>query len=129
MINRVILVGNLGDDPKLNTVGESKVVKISIATSESYKNRSGEKVTETEWHRVEFWNRQAEVIEQYFKKGDAIYIEGKIKTRSYDDKDGIKRYTTEIKGSSFSFMPSGSPSTKIESDNTNEPSQSGDIPF
>jgi len=97
MINKVILLGNVGKDPEVKYFdNESSVANFSLATSETYTNKNGEKVTNTEWHNVQAWRGLAKVVEKYVRKGDLIYIEGRIKTRSYDDKDGNKKYVTEI---------------------------------
>lgn len=96
-INKVILVGNLGKDPEVRYLeGGTAVANFPLATSESYKDRSGNRVDQTEWHNIVVWRGLAEVAEKYLKKGNQVYIEGKIRTRSWDDKDGNKRYTTEI---------------------------------
>lgn len=95
-INKVILLGRLGKDPEAKTInGDLKVVNFSIATSESWNDKSGNKQEKTEWHRCQAWRGLADVIEKYVKKGDLIYVEGKITTRSWD-KDGVKQYATEI---------------------------------
>ena len=95
--NRVQLIGHLGGDPEVkNTEGGKKLVKVSIATNEIYKNNSGEKVTETNWHNLIAWGKVAEIAEKYLKKGSEIAVEGRLTTRNYDDKDGIKRYFTEV---------------------------------
>ena len=95
--NKVQLIGNLGDNPKITTLDSGKkIANISLATNEVFKNDNGEKVTKTEWHNLTAWNKTAEIIEKYLKKGSQIAIEGKLTTRSYEDKDGIKRYFTEI---------------------------------
>ena len=95
-INKVILVGNVGQDPAITNLDNGvKLANFSIATSESYKNKEGEKVTQTEWHKVVVWRGLAEVVEKYVKKGMQVYIEGKMKTRSWE-KDGITHYITEI---------------------------------
>ena len=97
MKNSVQLVGNVGQDPEIkNLEGGKKVANFSIATNESYKNDKGEKVDQTEWHRVSAWGKTAEIIEKYVSKGKEIAIEGKLTHRSYDDKDGVKRYITEV---------------------------------
>lgn len=96
MINKVILVGNVGSDPEVKEVGGDKVASLSLATSESYKDKQGEKKTLTEWHRLIAWRGLAEVIEKYVHKGSQLYVEGKIRNRSYDDANGVKRYVTEI---------------------------------
>jgi single-strand DNA-binding protein len=96
-VNRVILIGNLGKDPEIRSLeGGVKVANFSLATTESYKGKNGEKVDQTEWHNVVLWRGLAEVAENYLKKGNTIYVEGKIRTRDWTDKDGNKRYTTEI---------------------------------
>jgi len=97
-INKVILVGNLGQDPELRYTGSGTAVcNLRLATNESYKDSSGEWVERTEWHSVVAWARLAEICNEYLKKGSQIYIEGSLQTRNYEDKDGITRYTTEIK--------------------------------
>jgi single-strand DNA-binding protein len=96
-VNKVILVGNVGKDPEVRYLDNNlPICKMSLATSEVYKNKAGEKVTTTEWHNVILWRGLAEVAEKYVKKGSQVYIEGRLRTRSYDDKDKVKRYTTEI---------------------------------
>ena len=98
-INKVILVGNLGDDPRVNTTQNgSKVVNLSIATTDTWKDKvSGERKDRTEWHRVVIFNSQlADVAERFLRKGSKVYIEGQLQTRSWDDNNGQKRYTTEI---------------------------------
>ncbi len=97
-INKVILVGNLGSDPEVRyTPSGTAVANFNIATNESYKNRDGEMVDKTEWHRIVVWDRLAEICGEYLKKGSQVYIEGSLQTRSYEDKDGVTKYTTEIK--------------------------------
>jgi single-strand DNA-binding protein len=95
-INKVILVGHLGKDPEIRSL-ESGVKKasFSLATSESYKNKDGQTIEQTEWHNIVAWRGLADIIERYLKKGNMVYIEGKIKSRSYE-KDGVKKYITEI---------------------------------
>ncbi len=96
-VNKVILVGNVGKDPEVRYLENgTAVTTISLATSEVYTNKSGEKVTNTEWHNVVLWRGLAEIAQKYVKKGSQIYIEGRLRTRSWDDKDGNKKYTTEI---------------------------------
>ena len=95
--NKVQLIGNVGNDPEM-TIMESgkKVIRFSLATNENYKNAKGEKVQSTDWHNMVAWNKTAEIIEQYATKGKQIAIEGKLTSRSYDSKEGEKRYTTEV---------------------------------
>ena len=95
--NRVQLIGNVGNNPEVrNLESGSKLVRVSLATNESYRNKEGERVTQTEWHNVVAWNKTAEIIESYVVKGQEIGVDGKLTTRSWEDKDGIKRYTTEV---------------------------------
>jgi single-strand DNA-binding protein len=97
MKNKVQLIGNVGNDPEIKTFdGGKKVVNFTLATNESYKNDKGEKVEQTEWHRVSAWGNVADIIEKYVTKGKEIAIEGKLTHRSYDDKNGEKRYITEV---------------------------------
>jgi single-strand DNA-binding protein len=97
MRNTVQLVGNLGQDPEIrNLEGGKKVASFSIATSDSYKNEKGEKVEQTEWHRIVAWGNSAEIIEKFVTKGNQVGIVGKLTHRTYDDKDGIKRNITEV---------------------------------
>ena len=95
--NKVQLIGNLGNDPEVITLESGKkLAKISIATNDSYKNAEGEKVTDTQWHNVVAWNKTAEIMEKYLQKGNEVAIEGKLTSRSYEDKDGVKKFVTEI---------------------------------
>lgn len=104
-VNKVILVGNLGKDPEIRTLENGRsVTTFSLATSETYKNKAGEKVTNTEWHNIVLWTPLAEIAEKFLKKGNQVYIEGKITNRSYDDKDGNKRYITEIVGQNMTLL-------------------------
>jgi single-strand DNA-binding protein len=96
-INKVILVGNLGKDPEIRHLeGGISVAKFPLATSEVYKNKDGNRVETTEWHNVVMWRGLADSAEKILKKGSLVFVEGKIRTRSYDDKEGNKRYITEI---------------------------------
>lgn len=95
--NKVQLIGNLGMNPEIKNLDSGKkLAKFSIATNESYKNAKGEKIEETQWHNLVAWGKTAEIIEKYLKKGSEIAVEGKLVNRNYDDKDGNKRYVTEI---------------------------------
>jgi len=100
MINKVILVGNVGQDPEVRYTGDAtngaKVASLRLATSERYRDRNGNLQEHTEWHSVVAWRNTADVIEKYVKKGTQLYIEGRLRTRSWDDQNGNKRYTTEI---------------------------------
>lgn len=104
-INKAILIGNLGKDPEIRTMESGrKMASFPLATTETYKDKNGERVDQTEWHNVVFWGPVAEIIERYLKKGSQVYIEGKIRTRSYDDKDGNKKYITEIVGDKMTML-------------------------
>ena len=95
--NKVQLIGNLGNAPEIITLDSGKkLAKFSIATNDSYKNAQGEKVQDTQWHNIVAWNKTAEIVEKYLDKGKEVAIEGKLTTRSYDDKDGKKHYITEV---------------------------------
>lgn len=104
-VNKVILVGNLGKDPEVRHMDSGRAVaNFSLATSETYKNKDGERVTHTEWHNCVVWSPLAEIVEKYTKKGSQIYLEGKLATRSWEDKEGNKRYTTEIVGREITLL-------------------------
>lgn len=95
--NRVQLIGNLGTEPEIITLESGKkLAKFSIATNETYKNAQGEKVTDTQWHNVIAWNKTAEIIEKYVQKGNEIAVDGKLTSRSYETKEGEKKYITEV---------------------------------
>ena len=98
-VNKVILVGNLGRDAELRyTPGGSPVATINLATTEIWNDKAGQRQEKTEWHRVVLWGKTAESLNEYLTKGKQIYVEGRLQTRQWDDKDGNKRYTTEIRG-------------------------------
>jgi single-strand DNA-binding protein len=104
-MNKALLTGHLGKDPEVRHIDGGRIVaNFSLATSESFKNKNGEKVTNTEWHNIVVWNKLAEICEKYLKKGSHILIEGSIKTRSYDDKEGKKRYVTEIYATNMEML-------------------------
>jgi single-strand DNA-binding protein len=106
-LNKVILIGNLGKDPEVRTFEDgTKVANFSLATTESYKNKDGNKVEQTEWHRIALWRGLADVAEKYLRKGKSIYVEGKITTRKYTDKDGVERSITEIIGDNMIMLGS-----------------------
>ncbi len=116
-VNKVILVGNLGKDPEVRYLeGGIAVAKFPLATSESYKGKDGQKVEQTEWHNVVLWRGLAEIAEKYLHKGNSVFIEGKIRTRSWEDKEGNKRYATEIVGDNMTML-----SKKSDEQSTNEP--------
>jgi len=96
-VNRVILVGNLGRDPETRYMPNGEAVtNFSIATTETWKDKSGEKKEATEWHRITMYRKLAEIAAEYLKKGSSVYIEGKLQTRKWTDKDGVEKYTTEV---------------------------------
>jgi single-strand DNA-binding protein len=138
-LNKVMLIGNLGKDPEVRyTAGGSAVASFSLATSEKFKNKAGEWEERTEWHNITLWGRQAEVAGEYLSKGKTVYIEGRLQTRKWQDRDGNTRYTTEIvgdtmkmlsprgdggRGGDSSFEPSGGGNYE------EPPFQDDDIPF
>lgn len=104
-VNKVILMGNLGRDPEVRYLPSGDpVANITIATSSRYKGKTGEMVEETEWHRVTFFGRLAEIASQYLKKGRPVYVEGRIKTRKYTDKDGVEKFATDIIASEMQLL-------------------------
>jgi single-strand DNA-binding protein len=104
-VNKAILIGFVGSDPEVKYLDNgTPVANFRIATSESYTNRGGEKVTQTEWHSIVLWRGLAEITEKYIRKGSQVYIEGRIRTRTWDDRDGNKRYTTEIVADTMQMM-------------------------
>ena len=104
-VNKAILVGNLGRDPELrHTPNGQAVVNFTLATSETWTDKSGERQERTEWHRIVVWGKTAEMCNQYLSKGRTVYVEGRIQTREWEDKDGNKRYTTEINASTVNFI-------------------------
>lgn len=104
-VNKAILVGNLGRDPELRyTQNGQAVVNFTLATSENWTDKSGEKVERTEWHRVVVWGKLGELCAQYLSKGRTVYVEGRIQTREWEDKDGNKRHTTEINAQTVQFL-------------------------
>lgn len=106
-LNKVMLIGRLGADPDLKyTPAGAAVLTLSLATNTSWKDQEGKAQEKTEWHRVIAWRKLAEIIGQYAKKGSRIYVEGKVMTRSWTDKDGTKRYTTEIQAESIQLLDS-----------------------
>ena len=99
--NRVQLIGNLGADPKVSKFDKNEKVELSLATNESYTNKAGEKIEETQWHRIVGWGKQAEIAEKYLKKGSKLAVDGKLVHRSYEDGDGTTKYVTEVKMEEF----------------------------
>lgn len=139
-INKVILIGNLGKDPEIRSLDNGvKVASFSLATTESFKNKEGQKIDQTEWHNIVMWRGLAEIAEKFLKKGSQIYLEGKIRTRSWDDKEGNKRYTTEIIADTFTMLgakredsssPAAAPnSNHVEPTAPITPQPDDDLPF
>ncbi len=133
-VNKVILLGNLGRDPEIRALESGvKVANFTLATTEYFKNKDGERGERTEWHRVVLWRRNAELAEQYLNKGSQVYVEGRLETREWEDKDGIKRYTTEVVGQIINFL--GGKPTEEKKDptpteaNTPPPNEEDDLPF
>ncbi len=118
-VNKVILIGNLGKDPEVRHLDNGRAVaNFSMATSEVYTNKSGERVTNTEWHNIVMWTPLAELAEKYLKKGNQLYVEGKLQTRTYDDKDGNRKYMTEVVVSTMNFLGSRGDSNDNGGSNT-----------
>lgn len=103
-MNKVILIGRVGQEPESKKVGDSTVTKFSLATSEKYNNKAGEKVEDTTWHNIEIWGKLADIADQYVKKGDKIMVEGKLKIEQYEDKDGVKKSTAKIRVESMEML-------------------------
>ncbi|HPH84655.1 MAG TPA: single-stranded DNA-binding protein [Ferruginibacter sp.] len=104
-VNRVMLIGNLGKDPDMQFLeGNIAVAKFSLATTETYKDRSGKLISQTEWHTVVLWRGLAELAQKYLHRGSLVYIEGRLKTRSWEDKDGNKKFATEIVGDNLIML-------------------------
>lgn len=123
-VNKVILVGHLGKDPEVRHLENGvNVASFSLATTETITNKNGERQDLTEWHNIVVWRGLADVAEKYLKKGKQIYVEGKIRTRSWDDKEGVKRYTTEIVADSFTML-----GKKEEGGSSNGSSMNNNVP-
>ena len=109
-VNKVILVGNLGKDPEVRYLDNGvAVANFSLATTESYKNKQGERVSQTEWHNIVLWRGLAEVAEKYLKKGSSVYVEGKIKNRKWEDKEGNTRYSVEVVADNMTMLSKPTP--------------------
>lgn len=117
-VNKVILIGNLGSDPEVRYLESgSAVAKFSIATTEAYTNKNGERVENTEWHRIELWEGLAKVAEKYLKKGNSVYIEGRLRTDNWTDKEGQQRSGVTIRANSMTLL--GGPNTGGAGENSN----------
>ena len=134
MINKAILIGNLGGDPEVRyTQTGTAVANFTVATTEKWKDQSGEQKEQTEWHRVVAFKRLGEICGEYLSKGSKVYIEGKIQTRQWDDKEGKKRYTTEIVAREMKMLSSkneaGGGGGEYEQPPLAEPTMGEDVPF
>lgn len=128
-VNKVILIGNLGKDPEVRYLeGGIAVANFTLATTEVHKNRSGDKVESTEWHNIVLWRGLAEVAEKLLKKGMQVYIEGRLRTRAWDDKDGSKKRTTEIVGENLTILSKKSTGTEGASETLLPPAEELEIP-
>ena len=133
-VNKVILVGNLGKDPEVRHLeGGATVANFPLATTETYKDKNGNRAEQTEWHNIVVWRGLADVAEKYLRKGITIYLEGKLRTRSCDDKEGNKRYTTEIVADTFTILSkkesSGGPPASGDDSGVSLPKTGDDLPF
>lgn len=127
-VNKVILVGNLGKDPEVRHLENgAAVANFSIATSETYKDKNGNRQEQTEWHNIVLWRGLAQIAEKYLRKGSQVFIEGKLRTRSWQDKDGNTRYTTEVVGDNMTMLGgrSANESSAPLPSASNEPTQTG----
>lgn len=120
-INKVIIIGRMGADPEVKTVtGGNTVARLSVATSEQWKDREGQKQERTEWHRVVVWGKLAELCGKYLAKGRQVYVEGRLQTRSWEDQQGQKKYATEIVANTVQFLGSGGASAGQGSSQSND---------
>ena len=128
-VNKVMLIGNLGKDPEVRYLDSGvAVANFSLATTESYKNKDGERVSQTEWHNIVLWRGLAEVAEKWLKKGSSVYIEGRIRTRKWEDKEGNARYSTEILGDNMTML-GGKPASETSPVISEESDSKDDLPF
>ena len=128
-INRVILVGHLGKDPEVRHLdGGVTVASFPLATSETY-NKDGRKIEQTEWHNIVMWRGLADIASKYLQKGKLVYIEGKLRTRSFEDKEGHKKYTTEIVAENFTMLGRKSDFDNGHSENNSQPKADEDQPM
>ncbi len=142
-INRVILVGNLGKDPEVKSLESGvKLAKFSLATTETFKDRDGNRTEHTEWHNIVFWRGLADIAEKYLRKGSTIYLEGRIRTRTWKDEDGKNRYMTEIQGDNMTMLGGRRDNNSQQADNAtkaaepkpepiaeSDTKQANDLPF
>ncbi len=133
-VNKVILIGNLGADPEIKYLDSGvAVANFRIATTENYKNKQGERVSQTEWHNIVLWRGLAEVAEKWLKKGSSVYIEGKIRTRKWEDKEGNTRYNTEIMADNMTMLGKKPDEEIVKEQQTDQADSNqqdaGDLPF
>ena len=130
-LNKVMLIGRLGANPEIRyTPDGNPVATFNVATNESYTNKSGERVTQTEWHRVVVFGKLAEIVGEYYSKGKKVYVEGKLRTRQWEDRNGNKRWTTEIVANNLFILDSkGEDFTPEETTIEDTPINDDDIPF
>jgi len=127
-VNKVILVGNLGKDPETRYMSNGEAVtNITLATTDTWKDKNGEKQEKTEWHRVTFYRKLAEIAGEYLKKGRQVYVEGRLETRKWTDKTGADRYTTEIIANDMKMLGNRSGSGSFESDNNENSNNPGAV--
>ena len=121
-VNKVILIGNLGADPELRyTPSGSAVATFNIATTDKWKGKDGTPQERTDWHRIVLWERQGEIAKEYLRKGSAVYIEGRLQTRNWEDKEGVKRYVTEVIGQRMQLLGSRTGAAGAEAGATEPP--------
>ena len=126
-VNKVILIGHLGRDPELRyTPNGSPVMNISIATNEAWTDKSGERQERTEWHRIVIWGRQAEVLNEYLRKGKQIYVEGSLQTRQYEDKDNVTKYITEVRAQQVKMLGRAGDRVDFDKETPEESESPGD---
>lgn len=126
-LNKVIIIGNVGNDPEVRYLdGGSVVARFSVATNERYTTRTGEQVESTEWFRVEAWNDQAKTIEKYLRKGQQIYVEGRLRTETYTDREGKERFSLGVRATTFQFL--GGPNERQDGGAYEAPAQQQAVP-
>lgn len=127
-VNRVMLIGNLGKDPEMQFLeGNIAVAKFSLATTETFKDKTGKPVSQTEWHTVVLWRGLAELAQKYLHKGSLVYIEGRLRTRSWEDKEGVKKFATEIIGDNLIMLDKRTDGHIDQGHSGVSPSDEGDI--
>lgn len=130
-VNRVMLIGNLGKDPDMQFLeGNIGVAKFSLATTETYKDRTGKLISQTEWHTIVLWRGLADLAQKYLHKGSLVYIEGRLKTRSWEDKDGNKKFATEVVGDNLIMLDKKTDGTQGTQgfENMDEPDHDSELP-